>query len=149
MWGLKRVKKSSTITTTLHSELMGIYQWGFFSMPHLLCYGASVYNGHLQGPATLKLVAERLAVVLSPPVLTNNVCRYWDSNTSLCYNTHTFNICCYIVHIGSPAVGNVDFSQLAWFLWKNPIELLHWIYKYWQFCNFLLKKNYKMGIFCC
>ena len=28
-------------------------QWGFFSVPHLLWHGASVYNGHLPGPVTL------------------------------------------------------------------------------------------------
>ena len=35
--------------------LMAIEQWGFFSVPHLLWHGASVYNGHLQGPVTLSL----------------------------------------------------------------------------------------------
>ena len=37
----------------------------FFSMPHLLSQGASVYNGHLRGPVTFTPVAERLAVELS------------------------------------------------------------------------------------
>ena len=31
---------------------MAIEQWGFFSMPHLLRHGASVYNSHLWGPVT-------------------------------------------------------------------------------------------------
>ena len=29
--------------------LVAIEQWGFFSVPHLLWHGASLYNGHLQG----------------------------------------------------------------------------------------------------
>ena len=33
--------------------LMAIEQWVFFSVPHLLWHGASVYNGLLQGPGTL------------------------------------------------------------------------------------------------
>ena len=28
---------------------MAIEQWGFFSVPHPLWHGASVYNGHLRG----------------------------------------------------------------------------------------------------
>ena len=36
----------------LCSALMAIEQWGFFSMPHLLWHGASVYNGHLLRPVT-------------------------------------------------------------------------------------------------
>ena len=31
----------------LYSALMAIEQWGFFSVPHLLRQGASVYNGHM------------------------------------------------------------------------------------------------------
>ena len=37
----------------LCSALMAIEQWGFFSVPHLLWHGASVYNGHLRRPVTL------------------------------------------------------------------------------------------------
>ena len=40
---------------------MAVEQWGFFSVPHLLWHGASVYNGHLRGPVTLTSLAERLA----------------------------------------------------------------------------------------
>ena len=54
----------------LCSALMAIVQWGFFSLPHLLCHGASVYNGHLRGPVTLTHIAERLAIELSLPVFT-------------------------------------------------------------------------------
>ena len=61
----------------LHSTLMAIEQWGFFSVPHLLWHGASVYNGHLRGPLTLKPIAKRLVVDLSLPVFTTlMVCRY-------------------------------------------------------------------------
>ena len=36
----------------LCSALMAIEQWGFFSVPYLLWYGASVYNGHPREPVT-------------------------------------------------------------------------------------------------
>ena len=42
----------------LCSELLAIEQWGFFNVPHPLRH---VYNGHLRGPVTLTLNAERLA----------------------------------------------------------------------------------------
>ena len=64
----------------LYSALVAIEQWGFFSLPHPLWHGASVYNGHFRGPVTLTPIAERIAVELSLPVLTNKVCRGWDSN---------------------------------------------------------------------
>ena len=51
----------------LCSALMAIEQWVFFSVPHLLWHGASVYNGNLRGPVTLTAIAERLAVELSLP----------------------------------------------------------------------------------
>ena len=53
----------------LCSALMAIKQLGFFSVPHLLWHGASVYNSHLRRPVTLTPVAECLAVELSPTVL--------------------------------------------------------------------------------
>ena len=40
----------------------------FFSVPHILWHGTSVYDGHLRGPVTLTPIAERLAVELSLPV---------------------------------------------------------------------------------
>ena len=42
-------------------------QWGFFSVPHLLWHGASVYYSHLRWPVTLTPFVERLAVELSLP----------------------------------------------------------------------------------
>ena len=62
----------------LCSALMAIEQWRFFSVPHLLLHGASVYTGHLRGSVTLTPIAERLAVELSLSFL---VCRGLDSNT--------------------------------------------------------------------
>ena len=67
--------------------LMAIEQWGFFSVPHLLWHGASVYNGHLRGPVTLTPIAERLAVELSLPVLqlrsvAANICIVFLNNTT-------------------------------------------------------------------
>ena len=52
----------------LCSALMAIEQWGFYSVPHLLWHGTFVFNGHLRGPVTFTLIAERLAVGLSLPV---------------------------------------------------------------------------------
>ena len=61
--------------------LMDIEQWGFFSVPHLLWHGTSVYNGHRRGPLTLAPVTDHLGVETSLPVLTTQVCRGCDSNT--------------------------------------------------------------------
>ena len=52
------------ILSNICSALMVIEQWGFFSVPHLLRHGPTLYNGHLRGPVTLTPVAERLAVEL-------------------------------------------------------------------------------------
>ena len=54
----------------LCSALMAIEQWGFFSVPHLLWHGASVYNGHLRG------------------TITHNYCRAFGSGdvTTCCYD---------------------------------------------------------------
>ena len=46
---------------------MAIGQLVFISVPALMWHGASVYNGHLQGPVKLTLIAERLAVDMSLP----------------------------------------------------------------------------------
>ena len=56
---------------------------GHWAVPHLFWQGASVYtcNKHLRGSVTLTPIAERLAVELSLPVFTTQVCRGWDSNT--------------------------------------------------------------------
>ena len=53
----------------LCSALMAIVQWVFFNVPYLLWHGASVYNGHFRWPVPLTPITERLAVVLSLPVL--------------------------------------------------------------------------------
>ena len=47
---------------------MAIDKSGFFSVPHILWHGASLYNGHLRGPATLTPIAKCLTVELSLPV---------------------------------------------------------------------------------
>ena len=41
------------------SALMAIEQSGFFSVPHLLRQGSSVYNGNIRGSVTLTLISER------------------------------------------------------------------------------------------
>ena len=53
----------------LCSALMAIEKWGFFSVPHLLWHWASVYNCHLRRIVTLTPTAERLAMMLTVPVL--------------------------------------------------------------------------------
>ena len=50
----------------LCSALMVFEQWCFFSVPHLMWHGTSVY----QGPVTLSPIAEHLAVKLSLHVFT-------------------------------------------------------------------------------
>ena len=71
--------------------LMAIKQWGFFRMPHLLWHGASVHDGHLWGPVTLTIIAERLEAELSLPVFTTKICRGWDSNTQPSVFVHVAN----------------------------------------------------------
>ena len=64
----------------IYLALMVIAEWGFFSVPHLLRHGTSVYDGHLRGPMTLTAVAKRLE--LSCHYLFNDLSRsVWDSNT--------------------------------------------------------------------
>ena len=53
----------------LWSAPMATEQWGFFSVPHLLWHGASLYKGHQRGPVTLTPNAESLTVELSLTVL--------------------------------------------------------------------------------
>ena len=69
LFGVYRPTRDFSLIWTRHhyrcSALMTIEQWRFCSVPHLLWHGASVYNGHLEGPVTFTLVAERLAVELS------------------------------------------------------------------------------------
>ena len=55
----------------LCSALKAIEQWGFFSVPRLLWHGASVYNGHHRGSATLIPTTERLASKLTLLIYTN------------------------------------------------------------------------------
>ena len=52
-----------------------------FSVPHIQWHGAPVYNGHLCGPVSLTVVAQRFTVDLSPPVLTTKYSRSLDSYT--------------------------------------------------------------------
>ena len=61
----------------LFSALMAIEQWRFFSVPHLLWHGASVYNGHIRGPVTLTYCR----AFSSGAVTSCSVCRGWDSKT--------------------------------------------------------------------
>ena len=62
---------------------MAIEQWEFFSVPHLLWHGTSVYNGQLRGPVILTPIAESFAGELTLPFFTTWVSRSRDSNTQL------------------------------------------------------------------
>ena len=73
----------SSANFNLCSALMAIEQWGFFSVPHPMRLGPTLYNCHLRGTMTLTPVAERLAVELSQPVFTTKVCRDRGSNPDL------------------------------------------------------------------
>ena len=69
----------------LYSALMSIVQWGFLRVPHQSLHGASFYNGNLQGPVTLTLIAE--------PVTTcfyDLGCRSWDYHCRGNWNVSLF-----------------------------------------------------------
>ena len=96
----------------LCSALLAIEQSGFFRVPHLLWHGTSFYNGHLRGHATLSSNAESLAVELLLPVLTNKVCRGWDSNTQ-----------------PAPPPRLVMIINIIYYPWRIPTDYdppLHW-----------------------
>ena len=63
----------------LRSALMGIEQRGFFNVTQLLWHWPTLNYGHLRSSP----VCERLAVKLSPPVFTTQVCRDRGSNPDL------------------------------------------------------------------
>ena len=104
----------------LCSAFMAIEQWGFFSVPHLLLHGASVYNNHLRGPVTLTPIAERLTVdlLLHLPVFKTYVCRRWDSNTQ--YSACKANA---LAHCTTAAVIGIKFSV------KRIRVLFRWLEK--------------------
>ena len=58
----------------LCSALMAIEQWGFFSVPHLLWHGASVYNGHFRATQCWAFSGGAVKTYFK-------VFRGWDSNT--------------------------------------------------------------------
>ena len=73
VWGLSFSTSPLPVKGCKFWPMLGTHgheQWGFFSVPHLLWHGASVFNGHLRGPVTLTPIAERSAVELSLPVFT-------------------------------------------------------------------------------
>ena len=61
--------------------LMAIEQWRFFSVPHLLWYGASVYHGHLRGPMTHIYCRAYGSGAVTIPVFTTKVLSQVESNT--------------------------------------------------------------------
>ena len=72
-----RWRVAKLFTYALHT----IEKRGFFSVPHRLWHGSSVYNGHLRGLVKLIPVAECKKVKLSLPVFKTKFCHVWDSNT--------------------------------------------------------------------
>ena len=64
-----------------YSAHMTIEQWGFFNVPRLLCQRASVYNGHLREPVTIRNVALSSGTVTTCFYHVFTVCCGWDSNT--------------------------------------------------------------------
>ena len=67
------METSLTANFDLCLALSAIKQWGSLHVPHLLLHGTSVYNSHLLRPVTLTPIAERMAMVLSPPVFTRSI----------------------------------------------------------------------------
>ena len=99
--------------------LMAIEQWGFFSVPHLLWQGASIYNGHLRS-VTLSTIAKHLAVELSLPVFMTKFCPHWDSNTQPSCKANALTHC---------ATAAVKFA------WVKLIRWLHSVYLYVELCT--------------
>ena len=58
-----------------------IGQWGFFSLSHLLLYGASVYNGHLLKTITPTRITVHLSAELSLALSANYASPGSDSTT--------------------------------------------------------------------
>ena len=107
----------SAANLDLCSALMVIEQWGFISAP--LWHGASVYNGYLWGPVTLTPNAERMAVNLSLPVLTTEVCRGWDSNTQ----TFTWEVNV-LTHCGTAAALSLQRLNMIYKKFMKEIHLI-------------------------
>ena len=78
IWSRHHFRWSALNFDLVYSVLIAIEQWGFFSMPHLLWHGTSVYRGNLRGPVTLTLVSKRLAVLLLLAV-------YWISRMGIMF----------------------------------------------------------------
>ena len=107
---------------------MAIEQWGFFSVPHLLWHGASVYNGQLRGPVTLAPIAERLAVELS--LYSFNDLGQWRPR-----NSNTKPACMVNALTDWPSPRHYD--------WNTYLVL-----KISKCCNFVLRYQMSCGINC-
>ena len=83
-------------------------------LPHILRHGPTLYNGHLRGPVTLTPVAERLALKLSLPVLTTQVCCDHRSNPDHPHERRTLYV---------NATAAVDFIFFPWAL--NMIQFMN------------------------
>ena len=67
------------LTYTRHSWLLS--SKGSFTFSHILLHGPTHYNGHLLGLVPLRLVAERLELLV--PVLTTQICTDRETNPDL------------------------------------------------------------------
>ena len=107
---------------------MAIEQWGFFSVPHLLWHGASVYNGQLRGPVTLAPNAERLAVELS--LYSFNDLGQWRPR-----NSNTKPACMVNALTDWPSPRHCDCNTYL-------------VLKISKYCNFVLRYQMSSGINC-
>ena len=53
IWRIHHYWWMSSNLDLIYSALVVIEHWGFFSMPHLLLHGSSIYNDHFLGPVAL------------------------------------------------------------------------------------------------
>ena len=115
----------------LRPALMAIEQWEFLSMPHLLWHRASVYYGHLRGPLTLTLIAERLSVELSLPVLRLRSAAAGIRTPNLPFAGPTIKCKIILKNINIICVASGDSSLTCNFFWfEYIIEYSSWIHIY-------------------
>ena len=137
----------------LYSALMAIEQWGFFSVPHPLCHGASIYNGYVRGTATLtpsiwQWICHNLFynLGLSRPGFEHPTFRMRrESSNRLCYclgslliRIRNDQLICYINNV-RPEFRQCQFEQLppskSCVLHSGPIDCLFigvQLYRQWQ-----------------
>ena len=126
VWKLTRVltflytktKISRTLRKRTPAEKVGwLVGWLEFIVP-LSSEGSLTCHGHLRGPVTLTPVAERLAVELSLPVFTTQVCRDRGSNSDLPHARRTLYL------YATTAVAEKEKQNIK--IWWNPNLYICW-----------------------